>query len=89
VTPEFVVQILRQTLMMALWVAAPLLIVGFVVGIVMSLIQILTSIQDSAFGAIPRLCAFLATFILALPWMLNKMMQYTVSILGNLSRYAQ
>jgi len=89
VTPEFVVQILRQTLMMALWVAAPLLIAGFVVGIVMSLIQILTSIQDSAFGAIPRLCAFLAAFILALPWMLNKMMQYTVSILGNLSRYAQ
>ena len=88
-TPEFVVQILRQTLMMALWVAAPLLIAGFVVGIVMSLIQILTSIQDSAFGAIPRLCAFLAAFILALPWMLNKMMQYTVSILGNLSRYAQ
>ena len=88
-TPEFVVQILRQTLMMALWVAAPLLIAGFVVGIIMSLIQILTSIQDSAFGAIPRLCVFLGTFVLALPWMLNKMMQYTVSILGNLSRYAQ
>jgi len=88
-TPEFVVQILRQTLMMALWVAAPLLVTGFVVGIIMSLIQILTSIQDSAFGAIPRLCAFLGAFVLALPWMLNKMMQYTVSILGNLSRYAQ
>jgi flagellar biosynthetic protein FliQ len=74
---------------MALLVAAPLLVVGFVVGIVMSLIQILTSIQDSAFGAIPRLCAFLGAFIVAMPWMLNKMMQYTISILGNLNRYAQ
>jgi flagellar biosynthetic protein FliQ len=88
-TPEFAVQIIRQSLTMALWVAAPLLVVGFVVGIVMSLIQILTSIQDSAFGAIPRLCAFLGAFIVALPWMLNKMMQYTISILGNLNRYAQ
>ena len=74
---------------MALLVAAPLLVVGFVVGIVMSLIQILTSIQDSAFGAIPRLCAFLGAFIVAMPWMLNKMMEYTISILGNLNRYAQ
>ena len=88
-TPEFAVQIIRQSLTMALWVAAPLLVVGFVVGIVMSLIQILTSIQDSAFGAIPRLCAFLGGFIVALPWILNKMMQYTISILGNLNRYAQ
>jgi flagellar biosynthesis protein FliQ len=53
------------------------------------LIQIVTSIQDTGFNTIPRLCAFLATFILALPWMLQKLMSYTVSILGDLSRYAR
>ena len=68
---------------------APLLAVGFVVGIVISLVQILTSIQDSAFNAIPRLMAFLGAFILALPWMLHKMTAYTVVILGDLSRYAR
>lgn len=88
-TPEFVIQILREALMTALLLAAPLLVVGFVAGIVVSLVQILTSIQDTAFNAIPRLLAFLATFILALPWMLQKLTTYTVLILGDLSRYAR
>jgi len=87
-TPEFVIQILRQALMTAFWLAAPLLIVGFVVGIVISLVQILTSIQDAAFSAVPRLLAFLGALILALPWMLQKLTAYTVLILGDLSRYA-
>ena len=88
-TPELVIQILREALMMAFWLSAPLLAVGFLAGIVISLVQIVTSIQDSAFSTIPRLCAFLATFILALPWMLQKMTTYTVVILGDLGRYAR
>jgi flagellar biosynthesis protein FliQ len=88
-TPEFVIQILRQALMTAFWISAPMLAVGFALGIVMSLIQILTSIQDSAFNAIPRLMGFLTAIILALPWMLQKMTAYTVLLLGDLSRYAR
>lgn len=88
-TPEYVIQILREALMMAFWLALPLLAVGFVVGIAISLLQIVTSIQDTAFNAIPRLLAFLAAFILALPWMLQKMSAYTVGILGDLSRYGR
>jgi len=88
-TPEFVIMILRQALMVAFWLAAPMLAVGFVAGIIISLVQIVTSIQDSGVSTIPRLCVFLATFILALPWMLQKLTSYTVAILGNLGRYAQ
>ena len=88
-TPEFVIQILREALMTAFWLSAPLLAMGFIVGIVMSLVQILTSIKDSAFSAVPRLLAFLCAFILALPWMLHKITAYTVLTLGDLSRYAR
>lgn len=88
-TPEFAIQILRQALMTAFWLSAPLLGVGFFVGIIVSLIQIVTSIQDPAFNAIPRLLAFLAAIILTLPWMLQQMTTYAVSILGDLSRYGQ
>jgi flagellar biosynthetic protein FliQ len=88
-TPEFTIQILRQALMTAFWLSAPLLGVGFAIGIVVSLIQIVTSIQDPAFNAIPRILAFLAAIILALPWILQKMTVYAVSIFGDLSRYAQ
>ncbi len=87
-TPEFVVQILRQTFLMAFWISAPLLAIGFVAGVAISLIQIVTSIQDSGFSAIPRLAAFLAAVVILMPWMIAKMTAYTITILGDLGRYA-
>ena len=88
-TPEFAVQMVRQALLTALVLSAPLLAVGFVAGILVSFVQILTSIQDSAFNAIPRLIAFLAAFVLAMPWMLQKMTVYMTGILGDLGRYGR
>ncbi len=88
-TPEFAVQIVRQALMTAFILAAPLLALGFAVGIAISLVQILTSIQDTAFNAIPRLVAFLGGIALALPWMLEKMTSYTVALLSDLGRYGR
>ena len=88
-TPEFAIQIIREALMTAFWLALPLLAVGFVMGIFVSLVQIVTSIQDTAFNAIPRLLVFLGAFIVALPWMLHRMTAYTAGILGDLSRYGR
>jgi flagellar biosynthetic protein FliQ len=88
-TPEFVVEILRQALMMTLWLGAPLLAIGFLAGIVVSLIQIVTSIQDTGFSTVPRLVAFLFGIVLLMPWMLQKMTSYTVQVLGDLGRYAR
>lgn len=86
---ELVVQILRQALEMTFWVSAPLLAIGFVAGIVISLIQIVTSIQDTGFNTIPRLGAFLLGLLLLLPWMLKKMTMYTIALLSDLGRYAK
>lgn len=83
------VQVLRQALLMAFWIAAPLLIVGLVAGVLISLVQIVTSIQDSAFGAVPRLAAFLGGMILLMPWMLKKMMAYTLVLFADFGRYAR
>jgi flagellar biosynthetic protein FliQ len=80
---------MREALLVAFWLSAPLLAVGFVAGIVISLVQITTSIQDSAFSTIPRLVAFLAGTLLLMPWMLKKCMAYTIAILGDLARYAK
>jgi flagellar biosynthesis protein FliQ len=88
-TPEMVVQIFRETLMTAFWLCAPLLAVGFVVGIIISLIQIVTSIQDTGFSTIPRLAAFLVAVVFSMPWMLKRITVYTVAILGDLGRYAR
>jgi flagellar biosynthesis protein FliQ len=88
-TPDTVIQILRQALMTTFWLAAPLLAIGFLAGIVISLVQIATSMQDNAFSTIPRLVAFLVGLLLLLPWMLARTVSYTSALLGDLPRYAR
>ena len=87
--PELVVQVLRDALLTAFWLSAPLLVIGFISGILVSLLQIVTSIQDPAFNTVPRLVAFLAALLALMPWMLSKSMQYTVQLVGDLGRYAR
>ena len=87
-TPEMAVDIFRHTLMEALWLSLPILTIGFVVGIGVSLIQVLTSIQDTSFAAVPRLVAFLFGLLLLLPWMTAKLVAYTTALFGNFSSYA-
>jgi flagellar biosynthetic protein FliQ len=88
-TPDGVAHIVGQMFLAAFWISAPLLAIGFTTGIVISLIQVLTSIQDSGFNAIPRLIAFLGASLLMMPWMVHKAMSYTIEILGNLSSYGR
>jgi flagellar biosynthetic protein FliQ len=88
-TPNMVVDIIRQMLLTAFWLAAPLLGIGFAAAICISLVQIATSMQDNAFSTIPRLLAFLAGLLFLLPWMLQKTMGYTIALFGDLSRYVR
>jgi flagellar biosynthetic protein FliQ len=87
-TPDSVVHLIRQTLIATFWLSAPLLAIGLVAGVILSLLQIVTSIQDTAFSTVPRLVAFLVGLILLLPWMLMKMMAFTIAIFGDLARFA-
>jgi flagellar biosynthetic protein FliQ len=86
-TPESAIHIIREALMAAFWLSAPLLVIGFVVGIVMNLIQVATSLQDSAFSTFPRLAAFLGGFVLLMPWMLNKLTTYTAAVFTDIAKY--
>jgi flagellar biosynthetic protein FliQ len=86
--PAFAVAIVREALMTAFWVAAPILILSLVVSILLNLVQIATSLQDMAFSTIPRLAVFLIGFLFMLPWMLARLSTYMASILGDLGRFA-
>ena len=88
-TNAAVVDLMRNVMLTTFWLSLPLLAIGFAVGIVISLIQILTSIQDASFSAVPRLAAFLGTILLTMPWMLAKLMAYTTALLGDLGRFAR
>jgi flagellar biosynthetic protein FliQ len=88
-TPALAVDIFRQALWATFWLSLPLLAIGLVVGIFVSLLQVATSIQDSAFGAVPRLAAFLFGLLLLLPWMTTKLMSYTTTLFGDFSHYVR
>jgi flagellar biosynthetic protein FliQ len=75
--------------MTAFWVSLPILLIGFIVGVAISLIQIITSMQDASFSTVPRLAAFLLGLLLLLPWMLNRMISYTTTLFGDFARYAR
>jgi len=86
-TPENAVHVIREALMAAFWLSAPLLAIGFCVGIVMNLIQVATSLQDSAFSTFPRLVAFLGGLVVLMPWMLNKLTSYTSAVFTDIAKY--
>ncbi len=73
--------------MAAFFMASPLLAIGFAVGVVMNMVQVATSLQDSAFSTFPRLAAFLVGFSVLMPWMIKHWMAYTSSIFAQIAHY--
>jgi flagellar biosynthetic protein FliQ len=88
-SPDFAVHLISQAFWTTVVLCAPLLLIGFVVGIIVNIVQIATSMQDAAFSTIPRLAAFLFGFLLLMPWMLKQISAYSIALLGDLSRYAR
>jgi flagellar biosynthesis protein FliQ len=88
-TSQFVIHLIGEALMAAFWICAPLLVISFVLSVIINIIQIATSMQDSVFSTVPRLVACLAGFLLLMPWMFHRAVEYATSILGDLARYAQ
>ena len=66
-----VVGIMRQAIELALVVSLPMLLAGLVVGVLVSIFQTVTSIQDNVLAFIPRAAAIFVTFALTFPWMLR------------------
>jgi len=88
-TAQQAIELFRQALMTTFWLAVPLLAIGFIAGIVVSLIQIVTSIQEPSFGTVPRLAAFLFGLVLLMPWMILRMTAYTIGLFSDFGRYAR
>ena len=72
--PEaLVVGIVRQAIEMAVVVSLPMLLAGLVIGVLVSIFQTVTSIQDNVLAFIPRAAAIFVTFAITFPWMLRLM----------------
>jgi len=77
---EPVVALFRHTLQMALLLGAPLLLIAVLVSLLVNVAQVLTSLQDQTLSTVPRLAAVAAAALLFFPWMLRKLMFFTIGL---------
>lgn len=88
-TPEQVVQLSRQTIEAAFWVAMPILLSAMAVGLVINIAQVLTSIQDTTVSTVPRLTAVGVIVFLLTPWMLHHLVAFTRELFSDFRMYTQ
>ena len=84
---EQVVALARGSLEIALWLGAPLLAIATVVSLLINVAQTLTSLQDATIATVPRLVAVAVATLLFLPWMLRKLMFYTIGLWSDFHPY--
>lgn len=77
------VDLCRATLMAAVVIAAPMLLVGMAAGLVVGLMQALTQIQDQTVAFVPKILAMVAVMIACLPWLVTRMVEFTRTVFEN------
>lgn len=75
---EQAVEILRQLITTSLLVMSPILLAALVVGLAVSLVQSVTSIQEQTLSFVPKLLAIALVLVVAAPWILRQIMQFTI-----------
>ena len=78
--PDVVLELCTQALELALRVGLPLMIVGLVVGLAVSIFQAVTQIQEQTLSFIPKILALAGVLIVLGPWMLNQLLSYTTDL---------
>jgi flagellar biosynthesis protein FliQ len=79
-TPELVIQLARRTFEVTLLLAAPLLIFSLVVGLIVSIFQAVTSINEATLSFAPKIVAVMVAMIIFFPWMMTYMCDFTREI---------
>ncbi|WP_025691005.1 flagellar biosynthesis protein FliQ [Paenibacillus zanthoxyli] len=84
---EFIIGLAGQAVYLVLEVSAPMLILGLVVGLIISIFQATTQIQEQTLAFVPKIVAVLLALLLFGPWIITKLVDFTTQILGNLHMY--
>ena len=82
-----VTAIASDALFLVIKVSAPILLVSLIVGLIISIFQTVTSIQEQTLTFVPKIIAIFLTLILLGSWMMNTMVEYTVQLWSSFSQY--
>lgn len=88
-TQEFVVQLGREALITVLLVAGPALIAGMTVGLVVSVFQAVTQIQEFTLTFVPKIIGVITVFVVAMPWMLNTLLNFVTNLFSSFQPYTR
>ncbi len=83
-TEQYVVYLVREAFYTTLLISAPVLLVSLIVGLVVSVIQAATSIQEFTLTFVPKLIALAVVLVLTLPWVMDTMISFTVNLFNNI-----
>jgi flagellar biosynthetic protein FliQ len=86
---DMVLKLAKDALEVTLMVSGPLLIVSLVIGIAVSIAQVVTSIQDMTLSFVPRIIAVFLAFLFAFPWIMSILLAYTSQLFGHLEKFAR
>ncbi|GIP56535.1 flagellar biosynthesis protein FliQ [Paenibacillus woosongensis] len=84
---DFIIGLAGQAVYTVLKVSAPMLVIGLAVGLIVSIFQATTQIQEQTLAFVPKIIAVLLALLLFGPWILTTMVDFTYGILNNLSNY--
>ena len=79
------IALFQQAILLALMLAGPMLLFGLVTGLLVSIFQAVTQIQEMTLTFIPKILAVVLSLFLFLPWMVNKIVDYTAHLLNSLA----
>ncbi|MDF1504248.1 flagellar biosynthesis protein FliQ [Roseisolibacter sp. H3M3-2] len=85
---QLVVDLARNAILLALLIAAPMLVVALGLGLIISVVQAVTQIQEQTLSFVPKLVGVAATFLIALPWTLQLLIKYTTELFRSLPSMA-
>ncbi|MCK4546023.1 MAG: flagellar biosynthesis protein FliQ [Candidatus Eisenbacteria sp.] len=86
---EMLIRIGQNAVMVALEVGGPLLLLGLVAGVTVSVLQAVTQIQEATLSFIPKILAVALAFLLFTPWMIQKLVQFTTFLFGDFRVFIQ
>jgi flagellar biosynthetic protein FliQ len=85
--PEQIVQLGQRTLLEVFRVGAPVLAIAVAVSLIINIVQVLTSLQDTTISTVPRLLACATAIFFLMPWMWGQLGHFTVELFTNLGSY--
>ncbi|MBP3965244.1 MULTISPECIES: flagellar biosynthesis protein FliQ [Paenibacillus] len=84
---DFIIALAGQAVYTVLKASAPMLLIGLVVGLIVSIFQATTQIQEQTLAFVPKVAAVLLSILLFGPWILNTLVDFTYNLLNNLYKY--